>query len=326
MITELQAGTWGRLLELRGRVPHALLLHGAEGVGKLALAERFAQALLCEHVSPPGEPCGRCDACRWFAAANHPDVRYVEPEAIAHPRGGTEESGQRQGKPSRPSREIKVDQIRALADFVHLGSHRGGVRIAILHPAEQMNPAAANALLKSLEEPPAGAIFLLVSHRPGRLPATVRSRCVAIPVPLPDAAAAHAWLERQGIESARRWLAFAGGAPRKALDWATSEQSRAVEELIRGFEAGDPRTILRVQECDIELLADAAQKFALDRAFSGLAGRVKYFPLRAAAAGGAPAGTWLACARQLGVLRQLARYPLNPKLFAEELLSCLPSE
>src|SRR5207247_4155502 len=114
---------------------------------------------------------------------------------------------------SMPILEIKIYQVRELADFLNIRSHRGGLRVALVHPAEEMNINAANALLKALEEPPAGAVFLLVSHRPARLLPTIRSRCVALPVAVPPREAALRWLSGQGMPDAERWLAYAGGAP-----------------------------------------------------------------------------------------------------------------
>src|SRR3954471_11249416 len=215
------------------RLPHALLLHGPRGVGKLALAETMAQLLLCEHADLKARPCGKCDACRWYLAGNHPDFRRLEPEAIAKlpPSMDEEEGTGKESEPpakrtKQPSLFITVDQIRELAGFLNLQSHRGGVRIALIHPAEDLYlPNAANALLKSLEEPPAGAIFILVSHRPARLLPTVRSRCVAIPVPIPSREAALSWLSSQSIQNAEKWLAFAGGAPLQAVDYAADAAS-----------------------------------------------------------------------------------------------------
>src|SRR5205823_7615954 len=124
------------------------------------------------------------------------------------------------GKRGKPSLVIKIEQIRGLEDFLNIGSHRGKLRVALVHPAEDMPEASANALLKGLEEPPSGAVFLLVSHRPAQLLPTVRSRCVALPVALPPVEVAQRWLESQHVKDAARWLAYAGGAPLRAMDYA----------------------------------------------------------------------------------------------------------
>jgi DNA polymerase-3 subunit delta' len=321
MISDLQNSAWDRLTGMRDRLPHALLLHGAPGVGKLALAERFAQFLVCESRAQVTEPCGRCEGCRWFLAGNHPDIRFLEPEALARNAAVAEEGEEPKAKDAKPSSQIKIEQARALGDFVHVVSHRGGHRVAIVHPAEDMNTATANSLLKNLEEPPAGAVFLLVSHRPARLLPTIRSRCVPVPVPVPARQAAAAWLGAQGVKNAERWLAFAGGAPLRALEYATGERGAAIERVLRGVAAGDREALADVRDSAlIEPLIEVLQKMALDRAFGALTGRTKY----GGAAGAGDARAWLAYARAMGRHRTLARHPLNPRLFAGEMVAAMP--
>ena len=300
------------------RLPHALLLHGPRGVGKLALAETMAQLLLCEHADLAKRPCGSCDGCRWYLAGNHPDFRRLEPEAIAKlPPPMEEEEGSEvptTKSKKQPSLFITVDQVRELAGFLHVGSHRGGRRIALIHPADDLYlPNAANALLKGLEEPPAGAMFILVSHRPARLLPTIRSRCVAVPVPIPPREAALAWLTFQKVQNADRWLAFAGGAPLRALDYAA--EAATWDRLLKAPQPVDDRESL-------EHLAEALQKMAYDRAFSAFGLAPKYRTGVTAAQPRAARG-WLAYARRLGEDRVLTRHPLNPRLFSAELLAAL---
>jgi len=321
MISHLHIDTWKRLAGLRERLPHALLLHGVPGIGKLALAEQFARLLVCEDGQPGSQPCGRCEGCRWFLAGNHPDIRFVEPETMARKQAEAEEGEEPKAKDAKPSNQIKIEQARALGSFVHVGSHRGGFRVAIIHPAEDMNTATANSLLKNLEEPPAGAVFLLVSHRPARLLPTIRSRCVSVPVPVPDARAAVAWLSAQGVRNSERWLAFAGGAPLRALEYATGERGGAIERVLRGVAAGDRSALADMKDREaLEPLAEVLQKVALDRAFASLTGKTKYGS--SAIAGDARA--WLAYARAMGRHRTLTRHPLNPRLLAAEMLADMP--
>jgi DNA polymerase-3 subunit delta' len=295
------------------RLPHALLIHGVRGVGKLALAERIAQLLLCEHADEAKKPCGTCDGCRWFLGGNHPDLRRVEPEALAKEAAPTDEPEDAPARRGKPSIQIKVEQIRELDDFLNIGSHRGGLRVALVHPAEEMNEVSANALLKGLEEPPAGAIFLIVSHRPSLLLPTIRSRCVALPVPVPTREAALKWLEGQGMKDAARWLAYAGGAPLRALDYGAD--AAIIDRLIKAPALVEDREAL-------ERLAEVLQKLALDRAFSAFGLPSKYGTPGSAKAERAHA--WLTYARQMGQERLLTRHPLNPKLFSAELLQKLP--
>jgi DNA polymerase-3 subunit delta' len=311
------------LESLKSRIdtlPHALLIHGPQGVGKLELAERAAQLLLCEAADSARKPCGACDGCRWYLGGNHPDFRRVEPEALA-PQVETE--GEEAAAPARkgkPSQEIKIDQVRELAGFLNIGSHRGRRRVALVHPAEEMNSNSANALLKGLEEPPAGAMFVLVSHRPMRLLATIRSRCVAVPVPLPPREAALQWLSTKGITDAERWLAYAGGAPLRALECASSAET--LDRLLSAIRAR--RQILVDDRGELEALAEALQKVALDHALSAFGEPPKYAtaPSRLTPAQGK---AWLAFARQMGHNRALARHPLNARLFAAEMLAAMPA-
>lgn len=302
------------------RLPHALLIHGAPGVGKLALAERMVQLLLCEHAEPQKRPCGACDGCRWFLGGNHPDLRRVEPEALAKQPVEAEEGEEGSGDASparrakQPSLQIKIEQVRALANFLNVRSHRGRLRLALVQPAEDMNENAANALLKGLEEPPAGAVFILVSHRPARLPATIRSRCVALAVPLPPQDMALKWLAAQNVKDAERWLAYAGGAPLRALAYAA--EAPLLERLLQSPGIVEDRE-------GIERLAEALQKIAIDRAFSAFGLPPKYRTGKGAVSP-QHARAWIAYARWMGENRALSRHPLNPKLFSAEMVGAMP--
>ena len=301
-------GLHGRL----ERFPHALLIHGVKGTGKLALAERVAQLLLCE--SSGTRPCGRCEGCRWLAAGSHPDFRRIEPEALAKNPVPAAEDAETPAKRVKPSIDIKIEQVRELAGFLNLRSHRGRLRVALVHPAEEMVPSAANALLKGLEEPPPGAVFILVSHRPSQLLPTIRSRCVALAVPIPPRPAALAWLAEQGVPNPERWLAYAGGAPLRAAEFAA--RAAVLERLLQ-----HPVPVGEREE--LEALADALQKIAVDRVLAGFGLAPKYQT-------GGPAvprtkvASWLAYAREMGQHRLLCRHPLNPKLFSAEMLAGLP--
>jgi DNA polymerase-3 subunit delta' len=302
------------------RLPHALLVHGAPGVGKLELSECMAQLLLCEHADRARRPCGACDGCRWFLGGNHPDFRRIEPEALAkQPVEGEEgEEGGAEGSPARrtkqPSLQIKIEQVRALAAFLNLRSHRGRLRVALVHPAEDMNENAANALLKGLEEPPVGAVFILVSDRPARLLPTIRSRCVSLAVPLPARDVALKWLASQGVKDAERWLAYAGGAPLQAVRYAA--EAPLLERLLKSPAIVEDRE-------GIERLTEALQKIAIDRAFSAFGLPPKYRTGKTPV----PASqglAWIRYARWMAENRALSRHPLNPKLFSAEMVGALP--
>jgi len=196
--------------------PHAILIDGPRGIGKLPLARHFARALLCEDPQA-GAACGQCPSCHYVNAGAHPDLRMVEPIDV-------DEDGV-----VKRLDEIPVKAIRSLIEWTQITSHRGMAKVAVIVPAEAMNPAAANALLKTLEEPPAATYLLLVAHQAGRIPPTLRSRCRRVPIGVPDPDIALAWLAKQDVTDAATVLAQAGGAPLCALEIASqdSQQERS---------------------------------------------------------------------------------------------------
>ena len=226
-IFDLHNRVWQQLNARRERLPHALLLSGRQGIGVVELARVFVESLLCENPSASHTACGNCPACRWLSQGNHPDFRLIQPEALME--ADEEEGGV--GK-KKASRQITIDQIRALDDFLHIGTHRHGLRIVLLHPAETMNRATANALLKSLEEPSSNTLFIIVSYQQERLLPTIRSRCQQVPVATPETPLATAWLRAAGVDNGARWLALAGGAPLLAVELESGEERELLDTLI----------------------------------------------------------------------------------------------
>lgn len=236
-IIQLHKEAWDQLNARRSQLPHALLISGQRGIGKFELAQRFADSLLCEKPTETMEACGVCPACGWQAQGNHPDFRLLQPDALGESEGeGSESSGKK-----KPSQQITIDQVRALDDFLHVGTHRQGVRIVLIHPAEAMNRSTANSLLKSLEEPIASTLFILVSDEYDRLLPTIRSRCQSLPIPQPTAQRSEEWLVQAGVKEAARWLALAGGSPLLAVELGSSEERELVDALIAELSRG--RTI-----------------------------------------------------------------------------------
>jgi DNA polymerase-3 subunit delta' len=234
-----QLATARASLAQRSIWPHALLVHGPGGIGKHALALGFAQALLCETPSPDGLGCGRCPSCRYALAGQHPDLLRVEllaPDA----EGALAEVD-----------TITIDRIRVLTEFVQLTSHRQRAKVAVIAPADRMNVAAANALLKTLEEPPPETYLILVSGQPGRVPPTILSRCRMLAAPFPSAADARAWLAGQGVKSPELVLAQAGGAALAALAAADpavqSERSAWLAALARPAQLSVPGLAARIE-------------------------------------------------------------------------------
>lgn len=320
-----QLEAWKQLLTMRARLPQALLVHGPRGIGKLAMAEQFAQLLLCETAGALHAPCGTCDGCRWFVVGSHPDFRRLEPESLERLRESTHEQDEASpaaSKTQKPSTEIRIDQVRSLDSFLNLRSHRGRQRVVLVHPAEDMNRNAANALLKGLEEPQGQVHFILVAHRPAGLLPTIRSRCVALPVALPDLEAAGSWLKAQGTPDWAAWLAFAGGGPLRALEYA-SEAGESVARLRNALQAKDLEVLGAINDREqLEALAEVLQKHALNVAMQSLCGRTRF----GQAASSPQAAAWLRFARQMGRNRLLASHPLNPRLFAGEMIAGMPKD
>jgi DNA polymerase-3 subunit delta' len=237
---------WMRLREAaqQQRLPHALLLQGPEGTGKHRFAQLLARALLCRRPDAAGLPCGECDSCVLIRAGNHPDLRHCEPEI--DPRS------------EKVKDSIGIEQVRELGSFMAMKSHHGGFKIAILKPADKLNMNASNALLKTLEEPPQGALLILSSSRPSRLPATVLSRCQRLRfAPVTDASARDWLAERLPAgQDADVLLALSAGAPLAAL--ALGEQG-----LQRRMAMLDDLEALAAQRADPLVIAEAWLKFGV---------------------------------------------------------------
>ena len=197
---------WARL-QARAQhdaLPHALLLCGAAGLGKREFARRFVRGLMCARATA-GQACGHCRGCQLADAGTHPDIVELT-------------FGLR--KDRTPRTEIVVEQIRELSARLAMRSQLGGWQVVTVDPADAMNAAAANALLKTLEEPAAQTMLILLADAPWRLPQTIRSRCQRIEFQLPEPSVALAWLQAEGVSDGSGALAAAGGNPGLARAWA----------------------------------------------------------------------------------------------------------
>src|SRR5260221_5669097 len=274
MIFEWQAQPWKAWTQLRERLAHAILIQSGEGLGEFEFAQACAQALLCETPRPDRQACGTCHACNWFSQGNHPDFRLVVPESMAP------ESREEGAEPAKKkSEQIRIEQARELADFLAIGTHRGGLRVILVYPAEAMNANTQNALLKNLEEPPPATVFLLVTTQAERLLATVRSRCLKLTLPFPPPDPVLRWLKEQGAAHPEAALAAAGGSPLAALRIAATEGDRLrfIERLSNpGF---DPIALAdSVQGTPLWELVAWLQRWSYDLLLARLAGRGRYKP------------------------------------------------
>lgn len=219
-----QGATLERALTLKtaGRLPHAILLADAGQCDAGGFVMQLAALLLCD-APANAQPCGGCQACRLLAAGTYADFGLVTLEV--------------DDKSKKPAKNIKIEQIRELIHDVSLTRRYDGLKIAAIYPAETMSRAGANALLKTLEEPAPGTLLLLVTHNPGRVPVTLRSRCQRWNLDRPPAQEALAWLDEQGLsaDAAARYLDFARGDPVLAVDLEAQDFAGLVDDFKRDF-------------------------------------------------------------------------------------------
>lgn len=325
---------WQKLTQNHQSGAHALLLKGKAGIGKLDFALNLAKFRLCENPPSSGEACGACLSCGWFEQGGHPDFYQVAPETssnlsseIAPTTGNGESVGAIKSK-KKPNQQINIAQIRALSDFVYMTGHQRGQRIVLICPAETMNAAAANALLKKLEEPPRHVLFILVAHRPQHLPATIRSRCQLINMPIPDITQATRWLTRQGVNKPEACLAAASFAPLLALTF--NEQSYVAQHDAFIEQISAPQNIRpielaeKMQQSDLPTVVSWMQKWCYDLLSFCLTGNIRYHLSKVVAiqtlAATIDSKALVTFLRSLLSAQQLSRHPLNSRLFLEELL------
>jgi len=213
-----QQGVWSRIFQQyeRQRLAHAYLLSGEKGLGKMHFAWAFSRLVLCGNVAD-GRPCGSCRSCQLMQAGNHPDCQIIQPQ--------------------EGSRVLKVDQIRSLAHYIGQTSHGGGRKVAILSPVDSLNVNAANALLKTLEEPAGDSVLLLLCDNPGRLLPTIRSRCQQEYFAIPSHEKAVDWLSAQstGGHDLDPLLLLCGGRPLTVLQQMQDGKENLVAKILQEF-------------------------------------------------------------------------------------------
>ncbi len=216
MIYPWQQNLWQRVIDQyrTGKMPHALLCKGPKGLGKVEFVKSLAETILCERSS--SSACGQCRSCTLFLSGNHPD--FYEVTLL------------------EKAKQIKIDQIRNLSEKLSLSSHQRGYQVAIIHPAEGMNRASANALLKTLEEPSGQVVIILVADQLALIPATVISRCQTMNFAAPIASDVLEWLKTEldvSQDRAKLLLQMAEGAPKRALNMGQNDYPKFRDQILQ---------------------------------------------------------------------------------------------
>jgi DNA polymerase III subunit delta' len=307
------------LLAQRG---HAWLLHGPSGLGQYELALELARAWLCDEPGPSGA-CGHCASCHAIDVRAHTDLYVLMPEtAMLAREWPLPEKAQAEidDKKRKPSNDIRVDAMRDAVEFAQRTSGRGRGKVVFVSPAERMNAITANALLKTLEEPPGDVRFVLATEAAHQLLPTIRSRCQAHAMTWPDAGAAAAWLKEQGIDAAdvTVLLRAAGGRPQEALAMARAGvDRRGWSQLPKALAAGQPGVLA---DWAPPQAVDALQKVCHDLLAVGAGAQPRFFE----AADLPRAGSLSALSdwsRELVREARTAEHPFNAGLMLEALVA-----
>ncbi len=317
-----QLQVWQHLNQDSQRMPHALLMYGRAGIGKYDFARHFSQSLLCSNQGERGHACGSCASCNWFNDNSHPDFRLLSPEQ--------ESDAEDEGlvtKKTKKKTQISVAQIRELSSFLSLTSHRSnGLRIVLIHPAEALNIASANALLKMLEEPAQGVVFILVAHQLQRLLPTIISRCQKINMPMPNETQALAWLSEQGVQNVKQQLAYLEGSPIKVFN--EQIQFNQLLETWRLLALGsklEPHLAApTLIASSVETGVIALQKWIYDIVAMRLTRQIRYHATHISAlqvlAEKVNLSSLFELQKKVEAIRKLALHPLNHELQMESLL------
>lgn len=317
---------------LRKNLPNGVLIYGPRGIGTFEFVHEFAKSLLCQNPRPDGSSCGSCKGCILAKTKNHPDIRYIVSEAEALPRDipfTPPENASTERK--NLYREILIHQPRAIADFLTMNSHEGGVRVILVYPADQIRAEAAASLLKNLEEPPARTVFLLVADEIDQVLPTIRSRCRLIRARAPSREEALNWLKTQDVTDPEEKLTEAAGMPLSVFEvderlTLSSENRLKLLDFLRKGKMSNSAQALSI--CTKEIALPGASKlfsrWGWDLASVREGGTARYFPqyeadLRRICEGATREGLYM----WINTVRDVVRasgHTLNARLIIEQVL------
>jgi len=305
---------------------HALLVHGPQGVGQFEVALVLAQSWLCEaRTGPDQHACGQCEACRLVQAGTHPDLLILVPQALREVLGlsalGVDDNEAAAGgtskKPSAGGREIRVADVRQAIDWGHQTSSRSQGKVLVLYPAQNLNRVAANALLKTLEEPTGSLRLVLSTFDVQALLPTLTSRCQRLAMSVPERQLAQAWLREQGLNEPEILLAGAGGRPQEVLAMVRDGlDGRLWPALPAAVRRGRADMLMGLP---IPRVVDVLQKVCVDLMSRSQGAQAQFFPSEALPEGASPLGL-AAWWRQLQRTARHEDHPWNADLLIESLV------
>ena len=308
-----------QLLAQRG---HAWLLQGPSGLGQYGLGMALVRAWLCESPAD-GLACGHCGSCHAIDVRTHADLCVLMPETDMLELGwplSEKAAAEIDDKKRKPSREIRVDAMRDAVEFAQRTSARGRGKAILVYPAERMNGITANALLKTLEEPPGDMKFVLASASAHQLLPTIRSRCLGHAMQWPTHAESLAWLQSLGVpaDAAALFLQIAGGRPEDALAFANSgRDAQAWTAFPAAMVRGDMNA---VRDWTVQQLVDGQQKLCHDLLAAGTGAPPRFFSARDLAGIAVAIGPLTAWSRELARCMRTMEHPFNPGLMQEALV------
>lgn len=320
---------------LKGKVRaqgHALLINGERGIGKWIFVDLLARALLCERPTEQGFACHHCDGCLWLNSHNHPDYHLLIAPAQRALWGieDAETDDKKSDEKKKPSKDIDVNQVRGLVSSIYTSPHTSQGRVIVVAPAESMNAIAANALLKTLEEPPANTIFLLLSHQIHHLLPTIISRCTQLALRAPTQEEALNWLHSKKLEQHTNLLAAEAYCPVALLQRLEKNPGYAVflEQFLHVLAHPESPHILdmaaELSKYETLDIIQVVQKWMTDVCLLQHSDQLRYFPQQRAKLKQLTQRTETARTelflRELLELRRMSEHTLAPRLFVENLL------
>jgi DNA polymerase III subunit delta' len=308
------------LLAQRG---HAWLLAGPSGLGQYSLAMALVRTWLCDDPSPQGA-CGVCSACHAIDVRTHADLCVLMPETVMMELGwplSEKAQSDIDDKKRKPSKEIRVDAMRDAVEFSQRTSARGRGKAVLVFPAERMNNITANALLKTLEEPPGDVKFVLATEAAHQLLPTIRSRCLGHSMIWPSTEASLAWLQTQGLAADQAGVALraAGGRPDDALQFSggAGRTAQAWVKLPQAMARGE---VAALKDWTPAQAVDALHKICHDMLAVKMGASPRFFGASELPSGGS-VGSLTAWGKALGQTMRTVEHPFNAGLMLEALVS-----